>query len=49
MKERSRFEVSVLTLLVIIVIYQFAIFYKLDQTNEQIKALYYDFASLIGK
>ena len=49
MKERSRFEVSVLILLVIIVIYQFAIFYKLGQTNEQMKALYYDFARLIGK
>lgn len=49
MKERNRFEVIVIVLLVIIIIYQFAIFYKLGQMNEQIRALYYDFANLIGK
>lgn len=49
MKERNRFEVRVLVLLVIIIMYQFAIFYKLGQTNEQIKALYYDIAGLMEK
>jgi hypothetical protein len=52
MKERSRFEVCVIGLLVVIIILQVTILFKQFQMDERIiealKGLYFDFAQLVG-